>query len=74
MWNLILQLEVVSPTLLKYGCSIGANATVTCGVTIGRFAMVGAGAVVTKNVAEDTLVVGMPARAIKKLERKSRKK
>jgi len=52
------------PTLLKRGVTIGANATIVCGVTIGEFAMVGAGAVVTKDVPKHTLVVGNPARAI----------
>jgi len=54
----------VSPTLLRYGCSIGANATITCGVTIGRFAMVGAGAVVTRDVPDHGLVIGCPARVV----------
>src|ERR1700722_276299 len=49
-------------TLLKEGCSIGANATVLAGVTIGRFAMVSAGAVVTRDVSDFALVVGNPAR------------
>ena len=49
-------------TLLREGCSIGANATVLAGLTIGRFAMVGAGAVVTRDVADFALVVGNPAR------------
>lgn len=51
-------------TLLREGSSIGANATIVCGVTIGRHAMVGAGAVVTKNVPDFALVVGCPARRI----------
>jgi UDP-2-acetamido-3-amino-2,3-dideoxy-glucuronate N-acetyltransferase len=55
---------VVSPTLLREGCSIGANATITPGLTIGRFAMVGAGAVVTHDVPDYGLVVGCPARLI----------
>jgi len=49
-------------TLLKRGCTIGANATVVCGVTIGQYAFVGAGAVVTKDVADYALVLGNPAR------------
>ena len=49
-------------TLLKQGCSIGANATVLAGLQIGRFAMVGAGAVVTRDVTDFALVVGNPAR------------
>jgi acetyltransferase-like isoleucine patch superfamily enzyme len=53
--------EVV-PTLLRRGASIGANATVVCGVTIGEWAMVAAGAVVTRDVAPHQLVLGNPAR------------
>jgi UDP-2-acetamido-3-amino-2,3-dideoxy-glucuronate N-acetyltransferase len=49
-------------TLLRRGCSIGANATVVCGVTVGRYAFVGAGAVVAKDVPDYALVVGVPAR------------
>ena len=49
-------------TLLKRGCTIGANATIVCGVTVGRYAFVGAGAVVTKNVPDFALVVGNPGR------------
>ena len=50
------------PTLVKKGASIGANATIVCGVTIGEYAMVGAGAVVTKDVPPHGLVYGNPAR------------
>src|SRR5690606_2118363 len=50
------------PTLVKRGATIGANATVVCGVTIGRYAMVGAGAVVTHDVPDHALVVSVPAR------------
>jgi len=49
-------------TLLRRGCSIGANATVVCGITVGRYAFVGAGAVVAKDVSDYALVVGIPAR------------
>ena len=49
-------------TKLKRGCTIGANSTIVCGVTIGRYAFVGAGAVVTKDVPDFALVVGNPAR------------
>ena len=49
-------------TLVKKGATIGANATVVCGNDIGRFAFIGAGAVVTKNVPDYALVVGNPAR------------
>ncbi len=48
-------------TLLREGCSIGANATILAGVTIGKYAMVGAGSVVTKDVADYELVYGNPA-------------
>ncbi|MEK9657142.1 MAG: Gfo/Idh/MocA family oxidoreductase [bacterium] len=51
-------------TLVKEGASIGANATIVCGVTLGRFCMVGAGAVVTKDVPNFALVVGNPARVV----------
>lgn len=56
--------EFYIPTLVKYGASIGANATIVCGITIGRFAFIGAGAVVTKDVPEYALVVGTPGRII----------
>ena len=51
------------PTLLKKGCSIGANATILPGITIGENATVGAGAVVTRSVADGVTVMGNPARA-----------
>lgn len=51
-------------TLLRRGCTIGANATIVCGVTIGRYAFVGAGSVVTKDVPDYALVVGNPGRRI----------
>lgn len=49
-------------TIVKKGASIGANATIVCGHDIGRFAFIGAGAVVTKNVPDYALVIGNPAR------------
>lgn len=49
-------------TLVKRGASIGANATIVCGHTIGRYAMVGAGSVVTRDVPDYALVYGVPAR------------
>jgi UDP-2-acetamido-3-amino-2,3-dideoxy-glucuronate N-acetyltransferase len=52
------------PTLVRKGASIGANATIICGATIGEYAFVGAGAVVRGDVAAFALVVGVPARAI----------
>lgn len=54
--------ENFAKTLVKEGATIGANATIVCGNTIGREAMVAAGAVVTKDVEDGTLVMGMPAR------------
>lgn len=50
------------PTVVKKGASIGANAVIVCGVTIGQYAMIGAGAVVTKDVPDYALVYGNPAR------------
>lgn len=49
-------------TLLRRGCSIGANATIVCGTTIGRYAFVGAGAVVSRDVPDYALMIGVPAR------------
>ncbi|MEP7200227.1 MAG: DapH/DapD/GlmU-related protein, partial [Chloroflexota bacterium] len=51
----------LTPTRVRMGASIGAHATIICGVTIGRWAMVGAGAVVTRDVPDYGLVVGNPA-------------
>lgn len=56
-------------TILKKGCSIGANATVVCGVTIGEYALVGAGSVVTKDVPPYSLVYGNPARLHGKVDK-----
>jgi UDP-2-acetamido-3-amino-2,3-dideoxy-glucuronate N-acetyltransferase len=52
------------PTLVKRGASIGANATIVCGVVIGEYAMIGAGAVVTSDVPAHALMVGAPARLL----------
>jgi UDP-2-acetamido-3-amino-2,3-dideoxy-glucuronate N-acetyltransferase len=49
------------PTLVRHGASIGANATIICGNTVGAYAMVGAGAVVTRDIDDHALVVGAPA-------------
>lgn len=54
--------ERIVPTYIKKGSSIGANSTIVCGVTVGEYAMVGAGSVVTKNVPPFGLVYGNPAR------------
>jgi len=58
IWNK----EKVSKTLIKKGASIGANSTIICGITIGKFAMIGAGSVVTKDVPDYALVYGNPAK------------
>jgi len=50
--------------VLKRGCSIGANATIVCGVTVGEYALIGSGAVVNKDVKPYALMVGVPARQI----------
>lgn len=56
------KMDQMSRTLVKKGASIGANATIVCGVTLGRYSFVGAGAVVLKDVPDYALVVGNPAR------------
>ena len=56
--------EEFKKTLLQKGCSIGANATVVCGVTIGKYALVGSGAVINKDVKPYALMVGVPAKQI----------
>lgn len=58
----------VEETFVKQGASIGSSATVLCGVTIGENAIVGAGAVVTKDVPDNTVVAGVPAKVVKKLQ------
>ena len=54
----------VGATLLKRGASVGANATLLCGITVGAYAMIGAGAVVTRDVPAQALVVGNPGRVV----------
>ena len=56
----------VTPTLVQRGASIGSNATILCGVTIGELAIVGAGSVVTRDVPPNTIVAGVPARLMRK--------
>jgi UDP-2-acetamido-3-amino-2,3-dideoxy-glucuronate N-acetyltransferase len=51
-------------TLVRRGATIGANATIVCGITLGRYCFVGAGAVVTRDVTDHALVVGNPARQV----------
>lgn len=62
-WNCI-------PTVVGRGASIGSGATILCGITIGKNALIGAGSVVTKNVPCETVVAGNPARAIKSVKRR----
>jgi len=59
---------VCTPTLIKHGASIGSNATILCGVTVGENAIVGAGSVVTRDVPPGTVVAGSPARIIRNIE------
>lgn len=60
----IVRRDQFQKTLLKRGCSIGANATIVCGITIGEYALIGAGAVVKQDVPAYALMVGVPARRI----------
>ena len=60
----IVRKDEFKKTLLKKGCSIGANVTVVCGVTIGEYALIGSGAVVNKDVKPYALMVGVPAKQI----------
>lgn len=62
--SLISRKDEYRDTLVKTGATLGANCTVVCGVTIGRFAFIGAGAVINKDVPDYALMVGVPARQI----------
>ena len=57
-------MDQVRPTLVKHGATLGANSTIVCGTTIGRYAFIGAGAVVTRNVPDHALVVGNSGKSI----------
>lgn len=61
------------PTLVSKGASIGANATILCGVTIGEYAMIGAGAVITKDVEPYAVMVGNPAKKIGEVDKDGNK-
>ncbi len=60
----IRKMDQVRPTFVKHGATLGANCTIVCGTTVGRYAFVGAGAVVSRNVPDHALAVGNPARRI----------
>ncbi|MBC2742016.1 MAG: Gfo/Idh/MocA family oxidoreductase [Desulfosarcina sp.] len=60
----IRKMDQVRPTFVKKGATLGANSTIVCGTTIGRYAFVGAGSVVNKNISDHALVVGNPAKQI----------
>ena len=58
----------VIETFIKKGASVGSSATILAGITVGEKAIVGAGAVVTKDVPPNTIVAGVPAKIIKKID------
>ncbi len=60
-------------TLVKKGCSIGANATIVCGTTLGQYSFIGAGAVITKDVPDFALMAGVPAKQIGWVSRNGQK-
>ncbi|MEA2111615.1 MAG: acyltransferase [Campylobacterota bacterium] len=62
--SFIVRKEEFKPTLLKRGCSVGANATIICGVTIGEYALIGSGCVINTDVKPYALMVGVPAKQI----------
>lgn len=64
---------VVCPTLVKEGAAIGANSTILPGVTIGRFALIGAGSVVTKDIPDFGLAYGNPAKVVGRVDAHGRK-
>ena len=65
--------EYYSKTLIRKSASIGANATIVCGTTIGKYALVGSGSVVTKNIPDFALVLGNPARIVGWVNKKGEK-
>lgn len=58
----IIRHDRFEPTLLRRGCTVGANATIVCGTSIGQYAFIAAGAVVTRDVTDYSLMIGVPAR------------
>ena len=65
--------EYYLKTIVRRSASIGANATIICGVEIGEYAMIGSGAVVTKNVPPYALIVGNPGKVIGKVDKKGKR-
>lgn len=63
----------ITPTVVKDGASIGANSTLICGITVGEYAMVAAGSVVTRDVEPYTLVMGNPARLVARIDKAGNK-
>ena len=62
--------EFSEKTLVKNSASIGANATIVCGITIGRYALIGSGTVVTKDIPNYALVIGNPGKVIGKVDQR----
>jgi UDP-2-acetamido-3-amino-2,3-dideoxy-glucuronate N-acetyltransferase len=60
----IRKMDQVRPTFVKKGATLGANSTIICGVALGRYCFIGAGAVVNKNVSDYAIVVGNPAKQV----------
>ncbi len=60
--SFIVRKEEFKKTLLKKGCSVGANTTIVCGITVGEYALIGAGSVVTKDVKPFEMLYGVPAK------------
>ncbi len=65
--------EFYKKTLVKKSASIGANATIVCGVTIGEYALIGSGTVVTKDVPPYSLVIGNPGRVVGKVDKRGKR-
>ena len=63
-------IDYYAKTLVKKSASIGANATILCGITIGEYAMIGSGAVVTKDVPAYSLILGNPGRVVGQVDKK----
>lgn len=63
----------ITPTVVKDGASIGANSTLICGITVGEYAMVAAGSVVTRDVEPYTLVMGNPAHPVARIDKAGNK-